>query len=235
MQLPNYLKPGILVKRYKRFLADIDFKGELVTVHCPNPGSMIGLSSPGLRVWCSLSNDKKRKYPYTLEIIQVGETLVGINTLLPNKIVKEALLNKKIPSLSEYSEIYSEFKFEKGTRFDFLLKQKKLSPVIIEVKNVHMCRTKSSKYKIAEFPDSITTRGSKHLLELSKAVSQGYRAIMLYVIQRGDCEKFSIADDIDPVYAKNFHLSQKNGVEVQVWVCDISIKEIKLSHQIFFN
>ncbi len=232
MQLPNSLKPGILVRRYKRFLADIDFNGKIITVHCPNPGSMIGLSSPGLKVWCSFSNDKKRKYPYTLEIIEVENNLVGINTLLPNKIVKEALINKKIPSLKSYDQIFSEFKFNKGTRFDFMLKGKNLPPVIIEVKNVHMCRKKNSQDKVAEFPDSITSRGSKHLMELSNAISQGYRAIMLYVIQRGDCKKFSIADDIDPEYAKNFLLSQKNGVEVQVWVCDISIKEIKLSRQL---
>tara|TARA_B100000029_G_scaffold492821_1_gene554619 strand:+ start:736 stop:1440 length:705 start_codon:yes stop_codon:yes gene_type:complete len=232
MQLPNSLKPGILVRRYKRFLADIDFNGKIITVHCPNPGSMIGLSSPGLKVWCSFSNDKKRKYPYTLEIIEVENNLVGINTLLPNKIVKEALINKKIPSLKSYDQIFSEFKFNKGTRFDFMLKGKNLPPVIIEVKNVHMCRKNNSQDKVAEFPDSITSRGSKHLMELSNAISQGYRAIMIYVIQRGDCKKFSIADDIDPEYAKNFLLSQKNGVEVQVWVCDISIKEIKLSRQL---
>ena len=230
MQLSNKLRSGILIKRYKRFLADVDFNGEIITVHCPNPGAMTGVSDPGLNVWCSQSDSKNRKYKYTLELVEINDRLVGVNTMLPNKIVLEALENKKIPSLAKYNKIKKEFLYEKGTRFDFLLSEKDKPPCIVEVKNVQLRRNLFEKKGLAEFPDSITSRGAKHLKILSQSIANGYRALMLYVVQRQDCEKFSVAKDIDPIYAETLEKALYNGVETEVWVCDISLKEIKLSY-----
>ena len=235
MQLSNTLKSGKLIKRYKRFFADIDYNNEVLTAHCPNPGAMTGLAIPGQKVLFSTSNNKNRKLRYTLEFVEIGNYLVGVNTLLPNKLVSEALANKKISKLKQYSEIKPEFKFSQGIRFDFLLTGQDLNPCILEVKNVQLRLNLNEKIGIAEFPDSITERGSKHLKNLSVAISKGYRSVMLYVVQRMDCEKLTIAKEIDPIYAENFINAKKNGVEMEVWACDISIKEIKLSHQLQFT
>ena len=232
MKLPNTLRSGKLIKRYKRFFADIDYENNTITAHCPNPGSMTGLCTPGQYVLLSLSDNKKRKLPYTLEFVKSNNDWVGVNTQYPNKIVKEALKNKIIPGLNEYTSIQSEFKFHEGVRFDFLLKGADLKPCIIEVKNVQLRRDLSRKVGVAEFPDSVTERGSKHLKSLVNAISYGYDCVMLYVVQRMDCQSFSIANDIDPEYAKNFDFAKKNGVKIEVWACDISYKEIKLSHSI---
>ena len=226
MQLTNSLRQGILIKRYKRFLADINFGDEILTVHCPNPGAMTGVSEPGLKVWCSKSDNPKRKLTYTLEMVEVEGILVGINTNSPNKIVEEALNKKTIPDFQKYNEVIREFNYEKGTRFDFKLKEKNKISCFIEVKNVQL---KRSDYAIAEFPDTVTLRGTKHLKVLTKCVLNGYRAAMIYVIQREDCSKFSIANDIDPLYAENLALAIKNGVEVYAWRCKMSLKEITLS------
>ena len=232
MQLSNTLKSGKLIKRYKRFFADINYNNEILTAHCPNPGAMTGLAIPGQKVFFSKSNNKNRKLKYTLEFVEIGKYPVGVNTLLPNKLVAEALENKKLSKLKQYSEIKPEFKFSQGIRFDFLLTGPNLKPCILEVKNVQLRRNLNDNIGIAEFPDSITERGSKHLKNLSVAISKGYRSVMLYVVQRMDCEKFTIAKEIDPIYAENFITAKKNGVEMEVWACDISIKEIKLSHQL---
>ena len=232
MKLPNTLRSGKLIRRYKRFFADIEYENNSITAHCPNPGSMTGLCTPGQDVLFSLSDNKKRKLPYTLEFVKSNSHWVGVNTQYPNKIVAEALENKIIPRLKKYTLIQNEFKFREGVRFDFLLKGEDLKPCIIEVKNVQLRRDLTNKVGVAEFPDSVTERGSKHLKNLVSAISDGYDCVMLYVVQRMDCQSFSIANDVDPEYAKNFDIAKKNGVKIEVWACDISYKEIKLSHSI---
>ena len=186
MKLKNLL-PGVFIKRYKRFFVDILLKSQKVTVHCPNSGSMLGLLNEGNNVWISKSDNVKRKLQYTLEIIQVNKSMIGINTFNTNKIVFEALSNRKIKELLKYDKIESEIKFGSNSRFDFLLSNKK-EKCFLEVKNV----TLSRKVNIAEFPDAITSRGKKHLEELIKAKSRGYESFMLFLIQRNDCDNFKI-------------------------------------------
>ena len=232
MQLPQTLKSGKLIKRYKRFFADLEYSNTPITAHCPNPGAMTGVNQPGQEVLFSTTDNPKRKLKYTLEFVRQQESWVGVNTQYPNKIAAEAIQNKLIPNLSYYSEHKAEFKFDKGIRYDFLLTDKNQMPCIVEVKNVQLRRNIDSKIGLAEFPDSVTERGSKHLKNFSLAIKKGYRCVMLYVVQRMDCKEFSIAGDIDPNYQDNFNNAIKNGVEIEVWGCDISRKEIKLSKKL---
>ncbi len=232
MQLSQTLKSGKLIKRYKRFFADLEYENNIITAHCPNPGSMTGLNQQGQDVLFSTTDNTKRKLKYTLEFVRQCESWVGVNTQYPNKLVAEALRNKIIPNLSDYSEFKPEFNYDKGIRYDFLLTGLDKKQCIVEVKNVQLRRNVKDRIGLAEFPDSVTDRGSKHLNHLSLAISKGYRCMMLYVVQRTDCEKFSIASDIDPVYVQNFNEAVKTGVEIEVWGCDISHKEIKLSKQL---
>lgn len=232
MQLPQSLKSGKLIKRYKRFFADLEYSNTPITAHCPNPGAMTGVNQPGQEVLFSTTDNPKRKLKYTLEFVRQQESWVGVNTQYPNKIAAEAIQNKLIPNLSYYSEHKAEFKFDEGIRYDFLLTDKNQKPCIVEVKNVQLRRNIDSKIGLAEFPDSVTERGSKHLKNFSLAIKKGYRCVMLYVVQRMDCKEFSIAGDIDPNYQDNFKNAIKNGVEIEVWGCDISRKEIKLSKKL---
>ena len=232
MQLSQTLKSGKLIKRYKRFFADLEYENNIITAHCPNPGSMTGLNQQGQDVLFSTTDNKNRKLKYTLEFVRHCNSWVGINTQYPNKLVAEALQNQIIPNLREYSEFKPEFNYEKGIRYDFLLTGLDKKPCIVEVKNVQLRRNVNDRMGMAEFPDSVTDRGSKHLKHLSLAISKGYRCMMLYVVQRTDCRKFSIAKDIDPIYAQNFNEAVKTGVEIEVWACDISHMEIKLSKQL---
>ena len=232
MQWPELTK-GVLIKRYKRFLADIDFNGQVETVHCPNPGAMTGLKTPGMQVWCSTSDNPNRKLKKTLEVIEADGTLVGINTNLPNKLTHEALINQVIPAFADYPLITPEFTYEKGTRFDFKLATEDDAPsLMLEVKNVHLARPDGPNPEAMEFPDSVTTRGTKHLNILAEIARSGGKAAMLYVIQRGDGEYFTLADDIDPNYAEAFIAARKAGVAIHAWQCHIDLNTIKISTEL---
>ena len=230
MKFKERLLQGALIKRYKRFFIDIKYKNKIITAHCPNSGSMMGLLDRGNKAWFSLSDNPKRKLKYTLEMIEVKNKKVGINTLLTNKIVLEALKHKKINSLNKFNHIKTESKFSDGTRFDFLLSNDK-EKCFLEVKNVTLLREN----KIAEFPDAITSRGTKHLNELCNAKKKGYQSYILYLIQRENCVSFKIARDIDEEYKIAFSKALKSGVKVLCYDCKLNSEEIKLNKQINYE
>ena len=230
MKFSKRLIKGKLIKRYKRFFADINIKNEIITAHCPNTGSMMGLLDQNNEVWISKNNNPKRKLKYTLEMIEVKNKKVGINTLLTNKIVLEALKHKKINSLNKFNHIKTESKFSDGTRFDFLLSNDK-EKCFLEVKNVTLLREN----KIAEFPDAITSRGTKHLNELCNAKKKGYQSYILYLIQRENCDSFKIARDIDEEYKIAFSNALRNGVKILCYDCKLNSEEIKLNKQINYD
>ncbi len=230
MKFNDSLLSGTLIKRYKRFFIDIKYKNKIITAHCPNSGSMMGLLDVGNKAWFSLSDNPKRKLKYTLEMIEVKNKKVGINTLLTNKIVLEALKHKKINSLNKFNHIKTESKFSDGTRFDFLLSNDK-EKCFLEVKNVTLLREN----KIAEFPDAITSRGTKHLNELCNAKKKGYQSYILYLIQRENCDSFKIAKDIDEEYKIAFSKALKSGVKILCYDCKLNSEEIKLNKQINYE
>ena len=230
MKFKERLLQGSLIKRYKRFFVDIKYKNKIITGHCPNSGSMMGLLNEGNRVWFSESDKPNRKLKYTLEIIEVKKKMVGINTLLTNKIVLEALNYKKINSLVKFDNIKTEVKFSDNTRFDFLLCNNK-EKCFLEVKNVTLVREK----KIAEFPDAVTSRGTKHLNELSNAKKKGYQSYILYLIQREGCDSFRISKDIDERYNIAFSKALNGGVKILCYDCKLSNEEIKLNNQINYE
>ena len=227
MNFENKLIPGLFIKRYKRFFVDVKIDNKIITAHCPNTGSMYGLLKKGNKVWISKSNNPNRKLKYTLEIIEDNKSKVGINTLFTNKIVLHALQNNLIKEFKGVSEIKPETKFGKNTRFDFLITDKK-NKSFIEVKNVTLSRKKS----LAEFPDAVTTRGLKHINELENAGKKNYKIFIIFLIQRNDCEVFTIAKDIDPDYAKALKLAVKNKLNILCYDCKFSSKGIKLNKQI---
>ena len=230
MKFKERLLQGTLIKRYKRFFVDISYKNQVITGHCPNTGSMMGLLNKGTKVWFSKSNNPSRKLKYTLEIIELNKKKVGINTLLTNKIVHEALSLKKIAALKKFTSIKSEIKFSENTRFDFLLSNT-VEKCYLEVKNVTLNRHKN----IAEFPDAITTRGTKHLNELVKAKKKGFHAYILYLVQIEGCNSFKIAGDIDEDYKVTFDKAIKNNVKVLCYDCKLNNEEIKLNKQINYE
>mgnify|MGYP006104008825 CR=1 FL=1 len=230
MKFKERLLQGTLVKRYKRFFVDIKYKNKVITAHCPNTGSMMGLLNKESKVWFSKSDNPERKLKYTLQLIECGGKKIGINTLITNKIVFEALNDKKITSLNKFINIKKEVKFSENTRFDFFLTNNK-EKCFLEVKNVTLLR----KQKIAEFPDAITTRGSKHLNELIKAKKKGFHAYILYLIQIENCDSFKIASDIDENYKINFDKALKNGVKILCYDCKLNNEEIKLNKQIKYE
>jgi sugar fermentation stimulation protein A len=226
MQFTKSLISGRLERRYKRFMADVrlDKSGEVVTAHCANPGAMTGLKEPGTRVWLSRSNNPKRKLQYSWEMAEIANKLVGINTAHPNNIVHEAIEAGSIESLRGYDCIRREVKYGEGSRIDILLEAKDRRPCYVEVKNVHLMR----KPGLAEFPDSVTARGTKHLRELAGMVESGNRAVMFYLVQRSDAEKFSLACDVDPSYCAEFATARKAGVEVISYDCQLSATAINI-------
>ena len=230
MKFKERLLQGTLIKRYKRFFADIKYKNEVITAHCPNSGSMMGLLDSGNKVWFSISNNPNRKLKYTLEIMEVEKKMVGINTQLANKIILEALNKKKIKNLIKFNNIKTESKFSDNTRFDFFLSNNK-EKCFLEVKNVTLLREK----KIAEFPDAITSRGTKHLEELCNAKKMGYQSYILYLIQRDDCDSFKVAEDIDEKYKIAFSKALKSGVKILCYDCKMNNEEIKLNKQINYE
>ncbi len=230
MKFKEPLLEGTLIKRYKRFFVDIKYNNRTITAHCPNSGSMMGLLDKNNKVWFSKSNNPKRKLNYTLEIIEVKKKLVGINTMLTNKIVLEALNEKKIEDLSKFDNIKTEVKFSDNTRFDFLISNE-TRKCFLEVKNVTLLRENEA----AEFPDAITSRGTKHLKELIHAKKKGYQSCILFLIQRSDCETFKIAKDIDKEYMSIFIEALKSNVKILCYDCKLTNKEIKLNKQIKYE
>ena len=227
MKFKNRLLQGTFIKRYRRFFVDINYRGKIITAHCPNTGSMMGLLNKGNKTWFSKSNDPKRKLKYSLEIIKSENSLVGINTLLTNKLVFEALNLKRIKSLIKFDNIKTEVKFSNNTRFDFLISNNK-EKCLLEVKNVTLLRNNC----IAEFPDAVTSRGTKHLNELINAQKKGYQSCILYLIQRQDCKSFKIAEDIDTIYKTAFDRAIKAGVKILCYDCKINDEEVKLNNLI---
>jgi len=230
MNFENPLLSGHLIKRYKRFLADVKIKNKIVTAHCPNSGSMMGLLKKNNKIWITEALNKTRKLKYTLQIIEDKKSKVGVNTHLTNKIVNHALQENLIKNFSTHVKIKSEQVFGKNTRFDFFLEDKN-SKSFLEVKNVTLKR----KSKIAEFPDSVTSRGTKHLNELINAQKKGFNAYLLFVIQRNDCIKLEIAKDIDPEYSKTLIKAVKNNVKILCYDCKFLTKGIILNNKIKFQ
>lgn len=224
MQFSAPLISGRLVKRYKRFLADVilDSGGEEVTAHCANPGSMLGLKEPGMRVWLSRSDNPARKLKYSWEVAEVDDALVGISTAHPNKLVEEALQDGRIEGLTGFASLRREVKYGKNSRIDFLLEDADGRKTYVEVKNAHLMREPG----LAEFPDSVTARGAKHLVELSDMVTEGHQAAMVFLVQRPDCDQISLAGDIDPVYAEAFASARAAGVRAYAIGCDVRLDGI---------
>ena len=229
MIFENELIAGVLVKRYKRFFVDIKVKNKVITAHCPNTGSMMGLLKSGNKVWFTETNDSKRKLKYTLQIIELNGKKVGINTHLTNKIFYEALLERKIINIKKNDILFKEKKFNDNTRFDFFIKSKDKG-TFIEVKNVTLSRYRN----IAEFPDAVTERGLKHIAELIKAKNKGFDIYLAFVIQREDCKKFKIAEDIDPKYKKLLTFALKNKLKVICYDCKFLSKGIVINNKVNF-
>ena len=224
MRFPDPLIKGRLIKRYKRFLADVALDGgEVVVAHCANPGSMLGLDRPGSEVWLSPARNPARKLRYSWELMRVDGSLVGINTALPNALVAEAVEDGRVPELAGYETLRREVPYGKNSRIDLLLEGAGRAPCYVEVKNVHLKR-----HSFAEFPDSVTARGAKHLGEMAAMVAAGHRAIMVYVVQRSDCNGFAIAGDIDPAYAAAAARARARGVEAICYSCKLSTEAITL-------
>ena len=232
MRLPSPLKTGRLVRRYKRFLADIVLDdGREVVAHCANPGSMLGVAIEGSRVWVHEHGDAKRKLAFSWELVEIGGILIPVNTTNPNRIAFEAIEAGVIPELAGYTNIAREVKYGTGSRIDLLLSGgRRKKPCYVEIKNVHLSRTPG----LAEFPDSVTARGAKHLGELArvadakKGAKEGARAVMLFVVQRGDCRRFAPAADLDPLYAKALKSAAAAGVETLCYDCEITTSEAVL-------
>ncbi len=229
MKFTKSLIKGKFIKRYKRFFVDVELikEKEIVTAHCPNTGSMKGLIDPGNEVYLLKNDNPKRKLKYGLEIIKAKNNLVGVNTHMANKIVNHGLSNNLIKQLKNNDTIKPEVYYNKETRFDFLI-EKNNQKSFVEVKNVTLFRDK----KIAEFPDAVTTRGSKHLLTLIDAIKKGYKSYLIFLIQVQNMEKFKIARDIDNEYYKNYLTAKKSGVNFLAYRCKISPKEILIEKEL---
>ena len=223
MKFTSTLIKGKFIKRYKRFFTDIKVNNQIITAHCPNTGSMMGLLDEGNEVWVTKNDDPNRKLKYTLEIIKVKKSLIGVNTHRANRITEHGLKNKLINEFKKVKLIKPEFKFSKDTRFDFLCDKK-----IIEVKNVTLTREN----KIAEFPDAITSRGTKHLIRLVDSMKKKYDPYVLFLTQIQGIEYFRVAKDIDYNYYENYLLAKKAGVNFLAYRCDLSSKEIKIEKKI---
>jgi sugar fermentation stimulation protein A len=233
MRFASPLIPATLVRRYKRFLADVVLgSGEIRTVHVANPGAMIGLSTPGARIFVSQSSDTRRKLGFSWELVEVdlgsGPELVGVNTSYPNALVFEAMAARRIPELNGYSVVRREVRYAGNCRIDFLLESPDRPPCYLEVKNVHLMRQP----RLAEFPDAVTARGSKHLAALIATAAAGARAIMLFVVQIGSADRFTLARDIDPRYAQALDRARQAGVEALAWRCQVSAEGISVARPV---
>ena len=229
MKFSSTLIEGRLINRYKRFFADVQLTtGETVTAHCANSGSMLSVKEPGSRVWLSPAPNPERKLRYTWEIIEVAGALVGINTGHPNRLVAEAIAAGQIAELRGYASLKREQKYGKNSRIDVLLESPGKAACYVEVKNVTLKRVLDPAYP-AEFPDSVTERGAKHLIEMTDMVKAGARAVMVYLVQRGDCRRFTVAGDIDPAYAKGLKAALAQGVEALCYGCEVSFDGITIT------
>jgi len=228
MRFSSSLLAGRLLKRYKRFLADIELDcGTVITAHCPNPGALLGGTTPYARVWVSHHPTSGRKLTYTWQIVEIDQTWVGINTSLPNSLAEEAILQGRIPELEGYPTLRREVKYGQNSRIDLLLLSDHKPPCYVEVKNVHLKRESA-----AEFPDCVTVRGTKHLQALEAMVAQGARAVMLYIIQRDDCDSFRLASDLDPVYARTAAHAFSKGVEALAYQCTVTPEGIEVEKRV---
>jgi sugar fermentation stimulation protein A len=231
MDLPQPLIPGTLLRRYKRFLADVHLDdGREVMAHVANPGSMLGLCAPGLRVWLSRSTDPRRKLAHSWELVEADGTLVGVNASRPNALAAEALDQGRVPELAGYAERRREVKYGRNSRIDLMLTDPDdaRSACYVEVKNVHLKRRDA----LAEFPDAVTARGAKHLDALTEMVAAGSRAVMLYIIQREDCDRLALAEDIDPAYAKGLHRALAHGVEAYAYACALTHRTVAVDRRV---
>ena len=229
MRFDSTLIPATLARRYKRFLADVVLpSGDVMTVHVANPGAMTGLDRPLSRVWLSDSGNPQRKFPYTWELVEAdlgsGAEIVGVNTGQPHQLVADALAAGLIPELRNYPMVRREVRYGENSRVDFLLDDPTRRPCYLEVKNVHLMR----KPRLAEFPDCVTVRGTKHLRELTAMHTTGARAVLLFVIQIPSAERFAIARDIDPAYAAAFDRARARGVEMLAWRCNVNLDGIEI-------
>lgn len=229
MLFPDPLIAGTLRRRYKRFLSDIELEdGRTVVAHCPNPGAMLGLSQAGTPVWLSPARNPDRKLRFTWELLRLDSGYVGINTMHPNALVEEALAAGTIPEIAGYERVTREVRYGTNSRIDLLLQGSGKPDAYVEVKNVHLKRDETDP-GIAEFPDSVTKRGTKHLHELANMAAGGNRAVMLYIVQRSDCDRFRLAGDIDPDYAHAFAHARQQGVEALCYTCKITLQGIEIT------
>jgi sugar fermentation stimulation protein A len=235
MRFPDPLIAGTLIRRYKRFLTDVELAGgETVIAHCANSGSMLSVDEPGAEVWLSPARNPDRKLRYTWEMIRIGGALVGINTSLPNGLVADAIGNGSIPELGGYGSLRREVKYGQNSRIDMLLEEEGRRSCYVEVKSVTMRRDLSPGAPV-EFPDAVTVRGTKHLAELSREAAGGARAVMVYLVQRGDAERCAIARDIDPAYGDALDVALDAGVETLCYGCRLSVDGIDVTGPIEFN
>ncbi|MBU4433432.1 MAG: DNA/RNA nuclease SfsA [Alphaproteobacteria bacterium] len=226
MLLPQPLVRGHLVARYKRFFADLMLDdGRAITAHCPNPGAMLGVNQPGQGAWVSWSDDPKRKLAWTLQLVEANGGLVGVNTMLPNKLVAEALAAEAIPELAGYATVRPEVNYAQASRVDFLLTNPDRPPCWLEVKNVHLSRTPG----LAEFPDCVAARSTRHLQDLAAQVAVGDRAVALFVVQREDCTAFKACADLDPAFARGLDQAAEAGVEILIRACDVTTSGIRIT------
>jgi len=233
MRFASPLIPGTLVRRYKRFLADVSLEtGEVTTVHVANPGAMTGLDRPFSRIWLSDSANPLRKLRYTWELVEAdlgsGPEIVGVNTGLPHQLVAEALEQHLIPELGDYSSVRREVRYGVSSRIDFLLTAPQRPPCYLEIKNVHLMR----RPRVAEFPDCVTERGAKHLRELVAMRITGARTVLLFVIQIGSADSFAVARDIDRVYAEGFRQAREQGVEMLAWRCNVEVDGVAVAARV---
>jgi len=231
MRFPHPLVHGRLVRRYKRFLCDVELDdGTVVTAHCPNPGSMLGgLADPGLEVWLAPNHSPTAKLRWRWELLKRDGHLIGINTNNPNGIVADAIADGRIPELAGYDSLRREVKYGRNSRIDILMEAEGRPPAYVEVKNVHLRRTDGAHADAAEFPDSVTKRGAKHLEELADMVAGGARAVMVYLVQRGDCTHFRVAENVDPGYAAGLNAALTKGVEALCYDCSLSLDGVELA------
>ena len=232
MRFPTPLVPARLIRRYKRFLADCTLEdGRDITAHCANPGSMMGLAEPGMRVWLEPNDDPKKKLKFGWRLVDhENGHFTGVDTSVPNRALRAALQDRQVAPLAAYGTVRPEVRYGDKSRIDFLLSEPGLPDAYVEVKSVTLCRTPG----LAEFPDSVTARGTKHLGELARMAQAGHRAVMFYLVQRTDCDRVGIAADIDPTYAAALTDARQSGVEVITFDCALSPQAVQLGRPLSF-
>lgn len=230
MRFQTPLVPGTLIRRYKRFLADVTLAdGQEVTAHCANPGSMMGLAEPGMRVWLEPNDDPKKKLRFGWRLVEHGDGhFTGVDTAVPNRMLRFALEAREVPGLADFDTLRAEVPYGEKSRIDFLLSRSGDKDTYVEVKSVTLSRLRG----LAEFPDSVTARGTKHLGELTEMVALGHVAVMLYLVQRTDCDRMTLAGDIDPAYARAWQAATAAGVETMALDCQITPEAVRLGKPI---